>query len=243
VKSNGISTGIRFAPVLCAYALTLLSACGGGGGGGAIPPPPPPPPPPPAALTFAPTTATVSAQAGISGMATLTATPASGLPSPLYAKITGSPTVVTPNLGFTANADGTYSLSLQSSTSLTQGSYSGNLSVAVCSDVACTVPVAGSPVSLRVHDHGGTTISGFYPHPCHAERDLHRGNAAGPLGDAHPRANLHRGAVCAGIARGSRTITNLDYRNRRWGIHRFIAAAHDSRAWTSKRNVGAQSLL
>lgn len=81
-------------------------------------------------------------------MATLTATPASGLPSPLYAKITGSPTVVAPNLGFTANADGTYSLSLQSSTSLTQGSYSGNLSVAVCSDAACTVPVAGSPVSL-----------------------------------------------------------------------------------------------
>ena len=81
-------------------------------------------------------------------MATLTATTASGLPSPLYVKITSSPSVVAPNVGFTANASGTYTLSLQSSTSLTQGSYTGNLSVAVCSDAACTMPVAGSPVSL-----------------------------------------------------------------------------------------------
>jgi len=81
-------------------------------------------------------------------MATLTATPASGLSSPLYVKITSSPTVVAPNVGFTANASGTYTLTLQSSTSLTQGSYTGNLSVAVCSDAACTTPVAGSPVSL-----------------------------------------------------------------------------------------------
>jgi hypothetical protein len=81
-------------------------------------------------------------------MATLTATPASGLPSPLYVKFTNPPTAVAPNLSFTANAGGTYSLSLQSSTSLAQGSYSGNLSVAVCSDATCTMPVAGSPVSL-----------------------------------------------------------------------------------------------
>jgi hypothetical protein len=147
VKISGISTRIRFAPVLSACALTLLTACGGGGGGGGGASPPPPPAAP-AALTFTPTNATVSAEAGISGTATLTATPASGLPSPLYAKITSSPTVVAPNVGFTANAGGTYSLSLRTSTSLAQGSYTGNLSVAVCSDAACTLPVAGSPVSL-----------------------------------------------------------------------------------------------
>ena len=146
VSSNTITTGIGFAQVLWASALMVLSACGGGGGGGTSQQGTPPPPS--AALMFTPTTATVSAQAGSSGMATLTATPAPGLPSPLYVKITSSPTVVAPNVGFTANASGTYTLTLQSSTSLTQGAYTGNLSVAVCSDAACTTPVAGSPVSL-----------------------------------------------------------------------------------------------
>jgi hypothetical protein len=56
--------------------------------------------------------------------------------------------VLAANVGFSANAGGTYTLTLQSSTSLTQGSYTGSLSVAVCSDAACNDPVAGSPVSL-----------------------------------------------------------------------------------------------
>jgi hypothetical protein len=145
VKRNGISAGIRLAPVFCACALTILSACGGGGGSSSSPPPPPPAS---SALTFTPTTATLSAQAGSSGTATLTATPAAGLPSPLYVKITSSATVVAPNVDFTASGGGTYSLTLRNSTSLPQGSYNGNLSVAVCSDAACTKPVAGSPVSL-----------------------------------------------------------------------------------------------
>jgi PQQ-like domain len=143
VKSNGIGTGIRFASILCTGAL-LLSSCGGGGGGAS----PAPPPPPPAALTFTPATATVSTQAGASGTATLTATPATGLPSPLYVKLLNPPTAVAPTLGFTASAGSTYSLSIQSSTSLAQGSYTGNLSVQICSDAACTVAVAGSPVSV-----------------------------------------------------------------------------------------------
>jgi len=117
VSSNSITTGIGVAQVLWASALMVLSACGGGGGGGTNQQVTPSPPP----LTFTPTTATVSAQAGSSGMATLTATPAPGLPAPLYVKITSSPTVVAPNVGFTANASGTYTLTLQSSTSLTQG--------------------------------------------------------------------------------------------------------------------------
>jgi hypothetical protein len=39
-------------------------------------------------------------------------------------------------------------LTIQNSATLTQGAYAGNLNVEVCSDAACTEPVAGSPVLL-----------------------------------------------------------------------------------------------
>ena len=77
---------------------------------------------------------------------TLTATPATGLSGALFVKISAA--VLSPNVTFTANANGTYSLSLQNSPSLTTGAYTGNLTVAVCSDSACSNPVAGSPVTL-----------------------------------------------------------------------------------------------
>ena len=61
-------------------------------------------------------------------------------------KVTDS--VLSPSVTFAATTGGKYSLTLENSTALTQGSYSGNLTVDVCSDSACTQAVAGSPVTL-----------------------------------------------------------------------------------------------
>jgi hypothetical protein len=66
----------------------------------------------------------------------------------LFVKVTSSAAVLSPNVTFTANASGTYSLSLQNSPSLAAGTYTGNLTVAVCSDSACNNSVAGSPVTV-----------------------------------------------------------------------------------------------
>jgi PQQ-like domain len=135
----------RVAMMLCAFFLFALAGCGGGGGDA---PPATNPPPAAAALTFSPGSATVSSPAETPTTMTLTATPAAGLSGALYVKISDSPTVLSPTVTFTAATGGTYTLSIQNSTALTQGSYTGNLSVAVCSDAACDQPVAGSPVSL-----------------------------------------------------------------------------------------------
>jgi PQQ-like domain len=146
MRQNTVSP-VHRVMVACALAALALAGCGGGGGGGGSGPASAPPPAP-AALTFSPTSATVSSPAGTATAISITATPAAGLSGTLYVKITDSPSVLSPNVTFTAAAGGTYSLSIENSAALAQGSYAGNLSVEVCSDAACTQPVAGSPVLL-----------------------------------------------------------------------------------------------
>jgi hypothetical protein len=142
MRQNMVSTAVK-GLIACAFALLALTGCGGGGGSA---PASTPPPPPPAALTFSPASATISSPAGTATAVILTASPAAGLTGTLYVKVTDS--VLSPSVTFAATTGGKYSLTLENSTALTQGSYSGNLTVDVCSDSACTQAVAGSPVML-----------------------------------------------------------------------------------------------
>jgi hypothetical protein len=110
---------------------------GGGGGGGGSP-----------ALSFSPATATLTARTGTASTLYVTATPATGISGSLYAKLLSSTTDISQAVSLAANSDGTYTLGITSANSLAKGTYSGTLSIAICTDSACSHQVSGSPVSL-----------------------------------------------------------------------------------------------
>jgi hypothetical protein len=58
----------------------------------------------------------------------------------LYASAADATGVFTPAVSVTANGDGSYTMTLMTSTTATAGNYTGNLKLNLCSDSACTVP-------------------------------------------------------------------------------------------------------
>ena len=132
----------------------LLSACGGGGGGGTsggtasggaadtVSP----------ALTFSPAKLTGTFTAGTAYTLNVTATatrPADfNGASNVYVLVVDDTGVIQPNAAVTAVSTTQYSARLITQTTLTAGTKSGNFSVRVCKDAACTSQFPGSPVAL-----------------------------------------------------------------------------------------------
>lgn len=136
---------LKIVPVL-AFAL-ILSACGGGGGGdnsaaAAASP----------ALSFSPAKLTGTFTAGTAFALNVTATatrPAdfNGV-SNVYVLVVDDTGVIQSNAQVTALSTTQYSARVTTLTTLTAGTKTGNFSVRVCKDAACTAQFPGSPVAL-----------------------------------------------------------------------------------------------
>jgi len=122
----------------------LLAACGGGDI-------PPPAKPPQTALTFSPDSVTTSIAPGLSKAFTVTATvntPADfASATTVYAFITDTTGVIQPQVEITQDDD-TFTATLHTNPALALGVYTGNFTVKICRDAACTQQFPGSPMLL-----------------------------------------------------------------------------------------------
>jgi hypothetical protein len=154
------------AAILSSLAL-MLSACGGGGGGGGAA----------GGLAFsggsgdsggssssssgstAPTSKISRFAAnGTSVNVGVVISPSVSLSNPIYTKVTDPNNVFSPNVTVTANSDGTYTLGLSTSSTASNGNYSGTVVVSLCNDAVCNNPVqtVSVPYSVRILDSQST---------------------------------------------------------------------------------------
>lgn len=142
---------IRSRACLLACAV-LLAACGGGGGssnggggtsgtGGSATS---------AALTFTPSTATATLDAGVAGTVAVGASVnrPNDFNSTVYAFVVDKTGVLLPNANIVAQSPTQYSAILQTSASLAPGSHKGSFTVNLCRDQACSQHFPGSPMQL-----------------------------------------------------------------------------------------------
>lgn len=146
-----MTKNFRFALLFAASA--LLAACGGGGGstsGGGDSTTAPIPPTTSAALTFRPTTATATLEAGKSS--TLTVNASVNRPSDftgnVFALIVDANGVLLPTAKILSSSATEYSAVLQTAATLAPGSYKGNFTVSLCKDTGCAAHWPGSPMQL-----------------------------------------------------------------------------------------------
>jgi hypothetical protein len=136
-------------------ALVLLASCGGGGGGntsGGGNPPAPGTPAPDAPLAFDPPTLAMTMATGISRDLYVRATVRrpevfAGVTN-VYALVVDNKGVIQPRVELYAQGDGSYSVTLHTSSQLAAGTYEGQLSVQLCKDQACSQQFSGSPLPL-----------------------------------------------------------------------------------------------
>ncbi|MBA5688232.1 BACON domain-containing protein [Rugamonas apoptosis] len=126
---------------------SLLTACGGGGGttDGT------PVPAASAALSFSPDKVAISAVAGTSTTATVTATvarPADFGGATVYAYLVDGAGVLLPNVQLVADGSQAYHATLQTAPTLAAGGYQGNFTVKLCRDSGCAGQFPGSPMLL-----------------------------------------------------------------------------------------------
>jgi hypothetical protein len=152
----------RLAPLAAAL---LICACGGGGGRPKAPASAPAAPVP--SMSFAPGALDSSYPAGVSVQAALQATPSAPISQPLTLQVSGAgPALLDPS--WSANADGSYTLSFSTSTTIPAATYSGTLQVTLCLDAQCRSPLAGSPYDVAysitvTNPYGGTTPLNRWP--------------------------------------------------------------------------------
>jgi hypothetical protein len=145
----------RFLPLV--LSLALLASCGGGGGntaGGGNPPVSGTVPVPVAnaPLAFDPATLTLTIVTGVSRdlfvRASIKRPEVFAGASNVYALVVDNKGVVQPRVELYAQADGSYTAVLHSSSQLAAGTYEGQLSVQLCKDQACSQQFDGSPMPL-----------------------------------------------------------------------------------------------
>jgi hypothetical protein len=134
--------------VVAAFAASLLlalMACGGGGDGST-----PGDLNSPIAIRFNPTTAQENVTRSGNLYTMLVTARLSHAPSgPAYAYVIADAPVLTPGATVvTRNADGSYTASLPVAASLPSGVHTGNLTLELCKDAACTQPYALTGATL-----------------------------------------------------------------------------------------------
>ncbi|MQA21485.1 quinoprotein amine dehydrogenase [Rugamonas rivuli] len=155
-----------------AYALPLLIAalltgCGGGGGGSSSGTPDNGNPAASPALSFNPSTVRATVNAGTSLTLNVIATVARpgdfANAASVFASVVDSNGVLLPGAQVVRDSDTQYHAVLQTAPSLAAGSYTGNFSVRLCRDSACSGQFPGSPMllpySLQVVPAGQATFT------------------------------------------------------------------------------------
>lgn len=142
----------KFLKGLLAAAIILMAGCGGGGSssGGGDSTTAPIPPTTSAALTFRPSTATATLEAGKSSTLTINASVnrPSDFTGNVYALIVDSTGVLLPTAKILSSSATEYSAVLQTAATLAAGSYKGNFTVNLCKDTGCAAHWPGSPMQL-----------------------------------------------------------------------------------------------
>lgn len=128
--------------MLCSVSLVLaLAGCGGGGGGEDSGP----------ALTFNPATMTANYAAGTTQTVMLTATatkPSNFGSGTLYVRILNADTLISSPVAITQIDEKSVRVTLKTLASTAPGHYTGNFTVQLCRNDACTTQFPGSPVLL-----------------------------------------------------------------------------------------------
>ena len=149
----------------------LLASCGGGGGGAASADPPPPPPPSPT-LSLSQTSVVVSAMQGAAAPASadITLSIANAPAAPLQSSVSVSGTEIgAVNTMWQSASQGALTIVFVSPDQLGPGNYTEILTLNVCTDSACSHPIAGSParITITYTVAGGTPtpVSFYFPQP------------------------------------------------------------------------------
>lgn len=143
---------LRLHAAAAIFTALVLAGCGGGGGssstgttsgttGGSNVGETP-------AVSLSPNSINASFVSGASMPITVIATPNVALSGVIYATIIDSQGVLAPEINLAPNANGTYTATLFTSSSLQAGDYSGTLQVNLCYDAGCVSKLAGSPISV-----------------------------------------------------------------------------------------------
>lgn len=132
------------------------------------------------AMSFSPATLEASYAAGTSVAASLQATPSAPIAQALTLQVSGAANVLG-GPSWSANADGSFTLSFPTSAALPAATYSGSMQVGLCLDPQCRQPLAGSPYTLAytitvTDPYGGNTPLNRWPGV--ADWTTYQGNAA-----------------------------------------------------------------
>jgi PQQ-like domain len=120
-----------------------LAACGGSSSSS-----PSAPTPPAQSFSITPSKIADSFTAGTPTPVTVTITPSPALAGTAYFGIGDAAGVISTSVTVSLNADGSYTLTLTPLSSLGPGSHTGQFTVTVCADQACTKPYSGSPLPV-----------------------------------------------------------------------------------------------
>lgn len=125
-----------------------MAGCGGGGDSPSTPPPPPPPPPAPTMTVQSGAIArTIAKDTSINIEVTALATNFTPTGT-LYASASDGASLVHAPVTVTANGGGSYTFSLDTLATKPDGHYTGNLTIKLCSDQACTVAQPVPPITV-----------------------------------------------------------------------------------------------
>lgn len=150
----------RFVRLLtaCAVLLAVMVGCGGGGGGGSGA----------VSVSFSPSAISSSYASGGQSItppvANVTASVTNLPAGTVYVYVLEDAAVLAPGAyTVTRNPDGTYAVSLPFNTSLAAGTYTGNLTLRLCRDIACTseITVTGGRIPYSVTVTPGIQISAW----------------------------------------------------------------------------------
>ena len=122
---SGCSRPVVGSPVSVAFDFTVMSA-----------------------YTLAPSVLSATFTAGSPNVLTITVTPTTPIIGPVFVSLADPGSVLSAARSVTSNNNGSYSISVQPSSSLAPGHLTGTLSLNLCSDSACASPLSASPVPV-----------------------------------------------------------------------------------------------
>jgi len=100
------------------------------------------------AYTLAPNVLSATFTAGSPTVLTITVTPTTPMTGPVYVSLADPGSVLSAARSVTANNNGSYSITVQPSSSLAPGHLTGALPLDLCSDSACASPLTAAPIPV-----------------------------------------------------------------------------------------------